>query len=93
MGLPGLYESAQVHEQHPNGDYPLGECQVYIGRNDFRKDSAEKREAERAVLVFHDFLHGHAHVLHVVVLLVCFACFPFFDQLVAFIAQSMALVG
>merc|ERR1711865_500730 len=40
-----------VHEQYPNADYPLGETQVYVGRNDFRNDSAEKRELER----FHQY--------------------------------------
>jgi methionyl aminopeptidase len=36
-----------VHEQYPAADYPLGECQEYIGGNAFRTESVEKREVER----------------------------------------------
>lgn len=36
-----------VHEQYPAGDYPLGECVEYVGTNNFRMSSAEKRELER----------------------------------------------
>lgn len=36
-----------VHEQFPAADFPLGECVEYVGGNNFRMSSAEKRELER----------------------------------------------
>jgi len=36
-----------VVEQYPEGDYPTGQIQEYIGGNAYRTTSAEKRELER----------------------------------------------